>query len=325
VKGSVAAVVVTYNRSRLLMECLDALLRQTRQVDGIVLIDNASTDDTGAMLQTKGYLKHPKIHYLRLPSNTGGAGGFYEGMKQAYEAGYEWIWVMDDDAEPSDNALELMESVFATKGIGGVANLPIGRDGRPQRQHRGWIELSGTTSSAHRAVDSAALIGNIEISFASFVGLAVHRSAVERLGLPKRELFIKGDDLEYCLRLKSIGPLILVTESKILHKDGVSSGYERRRRFGMESDRVPIDKLWLNYFSLRNLLWLRRKHCGSPVAAGFAVRQYLRFCVGILVFDSDRLIRLRFYWNAISDAWSGVFDNDKPRRLTRLGPAIAKT
>jgi GT2 family glycosyltransferase len=162
------------------------------------------------------------------------------------------------------------------------------------------------------------LTANLQITFASFVGLAVHRSAVDEVGLPKRELFIKGDDLEYCLRLAALGPLILVPASKILHKDGVSAGYQRRRRFGYESNRIPIDKLWLNYFGLRNLLWIRRRHSGRGIAVRFAIRQYLRHVLGILVFDSHRYIRSRFYWNAITDAWSGVFDNEKPRRLTRV-------
>jgi hypothetical protein len=43
-----------------------------------------------------------------------------------------------------------------------------------------------------------------------------------------------------------------------------------------------------------------------------------------LVFDSHRFVRSRFYWNAITDAWSGVFDNEKPRRLTRVAPVIAR-
>ena len=43
---TVAAVVVTFNRSRLLLECLQALLTQTRPIDRIILVDNASTDGT---------------------------------------------------------------------------------------------------------------------------------------------------------------------------------------------------------------------------------------------------------------------------------------
>jgi GT2 family glycosyltransferase len=323
-RESVAAVVVTYNRSRLLLECLDALLRQSRPVDKIILIDNASSDDTSAALESKGYLTHSKIAYTRLNSNTGGAGGFYEGMKKAYESEFDWIWVMDDDAEPYDDALERMEPNFSIRNIGGVANLTIGLDGLPQPEHRGWLELHSSKQRSHRPIDARDLAKNIEITFASFVGLAVHRSAIERVGLPKREFFIKGDDLEYCVRLATLGPLILVPDSKIRHKDGMSANYERRRRFGYESNRVPIDKLWLNYFSLRNSLWIRRQHVGSGIAARFAARQYIRYVLGILVFDSHRFVRSRFYWNAITDAWSGVFDNEKPRRLTRVAPVIAR-
>lgn len=319
-RESIAAVVVTYNRCRLLIECLEALLRQTRPVDGIVLIDNASSDDTAEVLATRGYLAHPKIVYVRLGSNTGGAGGFHEGMKRGYSAGFDWLWIMDDDAEPHDDALERMEPSLRIGNIGGVANLTLGLDGRPQIEHRGWLELRSSNQRAHRPIDAAALSENMHISFASFVGLAVHRRAIEQVGLPKRELFIKGDDLEYCVRLATLGPLILVPSSRIRHKDGVSAIYERRRRFGYQSDRIPIDKLWLNYFTLRNLLWIRREHCGSGIAARFAVRQYVRLVVGIMLFDSHRLIRLRFYWNAIADAWRSVFDNDKPRRLTQVAP-----
>jgi GT2 family glycosyltransferase len=318
---SVAAVVVTYNRSQLLIECLDALLRQSRPVDKIVLVDNASSDDTPAALESRGYLTHSKIDYSRLSTNTGGAGGFHEGMKRAQELGFDWIWVMDDDAEPYDDALEKMEPSFQLGNIGGVASLPIGANGLPQPEHRGWLELRNSKQRMHRPVDAKELTRNIEINFASFVGLAVHRSAIERIGLPKREFFIKGDDLEYCVRLAVLGPLILVPDSRIHHKDGVMADHERRRRLGYVSNRVPIDKLWLNYFSLRNMLWVRREHAGSGVAAIFALRQYTRCILGILVFDSHRLLRARFYWNAISDAWGGVFDNEKPRRLTRVAPA----
>ena len=317
---SIAAVVVTFNRSRLLIQCLEALLRQTRPVDGVVLIDNASSDDTAEALAARGYLAHPKIAYTRLGSNTGGAGGFHEGMRRACRAGFEWLWIMDDDAEPHDDALERMEPSLRIGNIGGVANLTLGLDGRPQVEHRGWLQLRGSNQRAHRPIDADALSENMPISFASFVGLAIHRRSIERIGYPKRELFIKGDDLEYCVRLARLGPLILVPSSTILHKDGVSANYERRRRFGYESHRVPIDKLWLNYFTLRNLLWIRREHCGGWIAARFAIRQYLRLVVGIMLFDSHRLIRLRFYWNAIVDGWRGVFDNEKPRRLTRIAP-----
>jgi rhamnopyranosyl-N-acetylglucosaminyl-diphospho-decaprenol beta-1,3/1,4-galactofuranosyltransferase len=314
---SVAAVVVTYNRSQLLLECLDALLRQTRPLDKIVLIDNASTDGTAEILAARGYLKHAVIDYVRLPNNTGGAGGFHEGVKRAFETGFDWFWLMDDDAEPYHDALERMEPMFARDGIAGVANLAVTAAGLPDLEHRGWLALRGTTPRAHRPIEATGLDRELEISFASFVGLAVHRTAVERVGLPKRELFIKGDDLEYCMRLSILGPIMLVPQSRIVNKDGLVGTLVPCTRFGRTSYRVPFDKLWLSYFSLRNLTWIRRRHCGPMVAATFALRQYSRQIVGILLYDSERLVRLGFFAHAISDAWLGVFDNDKPKRLTR--------
>jgi len=315
---TVAAVVVTFNRSRLLLECLHALLNQTRPIDRIILIDNASTDGTVDILRSHGYLDHPVIDFLRLPKNTGGAGGFHEGVKRAMATHVDWMWIMDDDAEPLLDALEKMTPAFARRGIGGVANLTLGPDGRPDLQHRGWLRVCGMTPRAHRPIDASMLEKEMEITFASFVGLAVHRSAVAQIGLPKRELFIKGDDLEYCIRLAKLGPIILVCDSKIRHKEGVTADFQARRRFGLSSARVPLEKLWLSYFPVRNLIWMRREHCGSLPALMFSLRQFLRMSLGILVFDSQRYARLRFFSCAILDAWRGSFDNDRPKKLTAV-------
>jgi rhamnopyranosyl-N-acetylglucosaminyl-diphospho-decaprenol beta-1,3/1,4-galactofuranosyltransferase len=47
---TVAAVVVTYNRKELLRQCLGGILAQTRPVDAIYVVDNASTDGTDQMI-----------------------------------------------------------------------------------------------------------------------------------------------------------------------------------------------------------------------------------------------------------------------------------
>ena len=63
---------------------------------------------------------------------------------------------------------------------------------------------------------------------------------------------------------------------------------------------------------------MRRQRCGPVAALLYSIRQYARAALGILVFDSDRMVRLRFYFCAIWDAWRGVFDNDRPKRLTAI-------
>lgn len=77
---------------------------QTRKPDHLFLVDNASTDNIS------DYVRELEITipltYIRLEHNIGGAGGFYTGMKRAYDTHlYDAVWVMDDDGEPDSKCL----------------------------------------------------------------------------------------------------------------------------------------------------------------------------------------------------------------------------
>jgi len=97
----VCAVVVTYNRRTLLQECLAGLAGQSRRPDWILVVDNASTDGTGALIRAD----YAHVELVTLPTNEGSAGGFHEGMRHAHATGAEWMWLMDDDTVPSPDAL----------------------------------------------------------------------------------------------------------------------------------------------------------------------------------------------------------------------------
>lgn len=114
-KINIAAVVVTYNRKELLMECLDALKKQTCKIEKIIVIDNNSNDGTYEELKNNEYIEDRQIVYKKLEKNIGGAGGFYEGMKLAREIGCDWVWIMDDDTIQTENSLE--ELINAMKFI----------------------------------------------------------------------------------------------------------------------------------------------------------------------------------------------------------------
>ncbi|MEO0271900.1 MAG: glycosyltransferase family 2 protein [candidate division WOR-3 bacterium] len=223
--GSVCAIVVTYNRKNLLIECLEALRRQTRPLDGIYVIDNASTDDTPAYLMEKGYIAEipPSVllepyereyllgnyvnggsirfHYVRLPENTGGAGGFHEGMKRAYEKGYDWMWLMDDDAEAKEDALERLLSFGENLYILG-AKLET-KDFKNLYETNNYLRDSGLITP---------------VNTLPFVGFLIRNRVVECIGYPIKELFVLNDDVEYSLRARSAGFQLFVVESaKIFH------------------------------------------------------------------------------------------------------------
>ena len=125
INNRMVAIVVTYNRKELLTKVIDALLNQTLPCD-ILIVDNASTDGTENLLSSSNIFSKNRFNYICLSQNIGGAGGFSRGLKIAMETGWNWFWLMDDDAIPDKNALKyLFEGTEKEKAI--FASATIGR------------------------------------------------------------------------------------------------------------------------------------------------------------------------------------------------------
>ena len=210
---SVAAVVVTFNRKELLVECLDGLLSQSSPVDRIFLIDNASTDGTPEFLMQRGYLGNEKCDYIRMPTNTGGAGGFYEGVRVAYEAGFNWLWLMDDDVEPLPNGLETMLSYSDTsKCLQSAKTFP---DGRLEPWEK-WttIEKSGRRSASKEPQNPEYILAQT----GCFEGMLIHREIIAKIGFPDRRFFIGGDDVAYGYIASKHTPILYIRKVCFLKK-----------------------------------------------------------------------------------------------------------
>ena len=101
--------VVTFNRSGLLTRLLESIITMDPKPGHLVIIDNASTDDTTEVVESfRERLAPIDLVYRRLDTNTGGSGGFSEGMRTAYDLGSTWIWLMDDDVEVIPDGLAKM-------------------------------------------------------------------------------------------------------------------------------------------------------------------------------------------------------------------------
>lgn len=217
-KKNVAAVIVTYNRKVLLMECLTAILAQTNAVTKIVIINNASTDGTEELLEEKGILENPAVEYHRMETNTGGSGGFYTGLDVVKNmSDIDWAWIMDDDTIPENMCLEKLlqaseedeKASFFASCVKGMNNEPMNVPFIDERTSDNGYE------DWYMKLDKSL----VKIRKATFVSLLIKRNAIQKCGLPCREYFIWGDDFEYTTRLtKYYGPAYLVGDSWVCHK-----------------------------------------------------------------------------------------------------------
>lgn len=210
-KNKVVAVVVTYNRKKLLRKCISHILNQKNASSDVLVIDNASTDGTEVMIAEEFSL--PEVIYFNTGANLGGAGGFQYGVKQAVLCGYEYVWIMDDDTLPEEDALyELFEADKKLNGdwgfLSSVAYWTDGNICRMNIQKKNIFKHVGEKDYAREIAP---------IKMCSFVSLLVKANVVEEVGLPIGEYFIWTDDYEYTGRISRKYKCYMITKSKVVH------------------------------------------------------------------------------------------------------------
>lgn len=266
----VTAVIVAWNRATMLSDALDALGAQTRSVDAVVAVDNASTDETSQVLST-----HPVVtEVVTMSENMGGAGGFAAGMARALVRGTDLLWIMDDDTVPRPGALDALLQV--REDYPGTPALLAARadwiDGREHPMNTPRTRV-GLQASFHR---HARAVGARQIRTSSFVAPLIDARAVVDDGLPIADYFLWNDDFEFTSRIlrRRIG--LYVPGARVEH---------RTKAFG-NSTAQPGERL---YNEVRNKVWVftRSPALGSVERAAYCAAT-LRRWAGFLTKAPDR-------------------------------------
>lgn len=122
----VAVTIVTYNSGRYIRQCLESIFSQNPASDEIIVIENASTDNTPAVLRNY----EDRIHVVYNSSNT----GFAAAQNQAIDLTHaEWILAVNPDVRLAPNFLaELLAAAHADPAIGTICGklLAMNEDGK---------------------------------------------------------------------------------------------------------------------------------------------------------------------------------------------------
>ena len=213
-------------------------------------MNNNSTDGTHDYLSQRSVSNSniPERIIINLDVNTGGAGGFYVGMKRALDTNADWIWVSDDDAYPDKYALlHILQyaenhSKDAACICGAVyTNDAIDIDHRRISKNR-FIKLP------YKLPKDCYNKQEVLIEETTFVGSCFNAEAVRKAGLPLKEFFIYFDDTEYSYRIGHYGNIVLLPDIKITH-DTITYAQP-----------TNIIVTWRDYYLIRNHIYTLRCH-----------------------------------------------------------------
>lgn len=287
---SIASVTTAYNAVRVLPRQMEALLRQTRQLAEIIVVDNGSQDGTLALL-AEGY---PQVTVLRMGENLGAAGAWSAGLEYAVtKKRHDWVWAFDDDSVPGDSALEgLMAATESLRSvevgevgeIGMISALPVhsetGACYPPLLWREGFVKPSA--EQLRQPVFFA------DLAFTS--GSMVRREVVEKIGLPRADFFMDFFDFEYCLRARSSGYRIaVVTGVSLAHEVGNARSVRLPGFAGLWPNHAP----WREYYISRNMAYAVWWLYPSGRAKRFTFRHLARHAGGVLLFGTDKMASLK--------------------------------
>jgi GT2 family glycosyltransferase len=217
-----------------------------------------------------------EIRYVRMPENTGGAGGFHEGIRRAVEAGFAWLWLMDDDLLPTAEALRAL--IDKKETLARVQNRPfllnsvvlsqehedddtlafplqeLSRGGFPKMGVYHW-HLSEVRHQVRDGLYRWAC---------PFNGTYLPAAAIAEIGLPNKDFYIRGDEKDFLWRAARKLDLYTVMDSKVYHPKPQTGVFD-----------------WKQYYAIRNMFVVNRHF-------NFTILRNLRLIVAALAMGLPR-------------------------------------
>lgn len=247
-KKNLAIVVVTYNRLPLLEQCLQKLEKQTYPIDNLIVVNNASTDGVTADF-LDSYTGSLPLTVIHNEINTGGAGGFYTGIKQAHQLGYEWVFIMDDDVFADSRCVEQLMAVAHPCMIA----IREYKDGTLVERAAIEYNLSNpfylnpkilSVSDKYKSRED--MPATIEVDNVAFEGFMIKREVIDIIGYPEPKYFIFYDDVDYALRARKAGYSIkAVRDAKLIRQ--------------LPFDQQGAINSWKAFYMFRNLFHIHFK------------------------------------------------------------------
>lgn len=247
--NKVSIIMIGWNNSKFTKECVDRLYEVTPKGFQLILVDNASDDNTWKVMQDLEK-KYPNIKAIHSDKNLGFAGGNNLGLKQATG---EYICFLNNDTLPQWGWLEQMIDVLETDEDAAIVGARLyfpEKNGKWTIQHAGVEFKTGMVPKHIGRFVEDSLVSNRGIEEVEAVTGAC--MLVRRKFAKFNETFERGyyEDTDMCLRVREAGFKVLINhDAKLIHYEGTSQDILKKK------DKVGFDAVSKKNLESFNKIW----------------------------------------------------------------------
>ncbi len=211
----VTAVVLNWNRSVDTIDCVRSLQQSGYPDLNIVVVDNASTDDSVAKIESA----LPRVTIIRSPTNGGYAAGNNIGIRQALANGANYVLILNNDVLVEPGFLQPMVGEAEADSSVGIVTC----DARFQSDHTRAYPTGGRMKfwrGAATALPSRERSQRTTVDFVSGCILLVPRAVFEKVGLLDESFFMYFEDYEFSRRVATSYQLVYTPDATVYHRSG---------------------------------------------------------------------------------------------------------
>lgn len=227
-------IILNWNGWQDTLECLDSIEELDYPNFEVVIVDNASTDESVREIKDK----YPGVVLLESTSNLGYAGGNNIGIRYAVQHHADYVWILNNDTVVDESALtSLVDKMENDPSIGICGSRIIYYHKRDTIQvlaggsYNKWLGLT-TNFGQLQHIDADFDVEQIEENLDFIIGasMLVSRLFIEKIGLISEDYFLYYEEIDWGIRAKGNFKLGFAPSSIVYHKEGASTGATNRNK-----------------------------------------------------------------------------------------------
>lgn len=226
----ISIILINYNGKKYNDKCIASVLRSTvADKIQIVVVDNASTDDSWAGLK-QSWGADERVHLIALDRNYGFSKANNEGIRWSMKQGIKYFLLLNNDTEIEPDTIEnIYQCHLETRGI--VVPKVLYADRRDRIWCAGGDFSPVIRKAVQRGLDSrdTGFDNSEKCRFANGCAMFLSGEIIEKIGFLDERFFLYYEDTEYSMRaLAKDIPIWYCAQAVVYHKvNGSTMGNEK--------------------------------------------------------------------------------------------------